>query len=1306
MRLSTIIPGYRGLLRSLTVAFAGLLLVLGTAGSASAQEFLNQPVWTVAPADVPWLSTASTVRGGTINPATGNLLIPSREAPVSVVVVNPATGDSIGVLSVAGVSGGTFVLNKIAATSDGQIFASNLASPTSATTQFKIYRWENESSAPELVWEGVPSEHRYGDAFNVSGTGANVVAYAAGSAPSPNLAIFNLQDGASAAPTLLTLPAAGAAQVGIVKVTGENALWINNPVGGTLKKIDATTGAVITEVPTTLVHGYLGELAEFMIGGETYLAVGPGRHDGTINESRVLVLNVTDPDTLYVVAETHRWGVTDNRFAPGGFVTFDAANRQLIAGVTQNAIQAFSLNFLYPPEPELLTDPLWKINAGDRPWFANDHATRGGAYNPATDNVIVISRTGGLNGRILNAATGAEVAQLNVSGISGGTFPLSEIAITQDGQIFGSNLVVTSATPAPTKIYHWRHERAVPRLVFDGLLTGGTWTGGAVSTRYGDGVGVFGTGSDIDFYLSGSGNDQVVRFEWDGDMLVVANKFAPEENVQRARYGLVPVSDDRLWINGPATPLALVDARTGAIIEEALDQPLLTASGDLAVFELDGKTYLLTGPKFDLEKSFVVAEHTGVNEFAIRYNTEVLGTNTDANNTGFAAWDFRRNNVLVMSTNNAIASYSLAGPPATVAATQSLITSPADGASVTLSGPKTMRFAATWTASTGATGYRWEVATDAAFTDKIGQFFPNPVTATTASVSYEDLDAALAIRDVNVGQEITLYHRAVAVHGGDDVVGAYSRVHVTRGELRDYWTVAEVRAAPIGAVVNVRGVINSVDYGQYTAHSNFFIQDEVAGLGVFYNNYRSDNAITNDAPTPFNPGVEVEITGTRAHFNQMVQVNATAHQILDTDAGLPEPIVIGPDQFTVDSPYQGMRVAVEGVYLLPTTQWPVPVPHSGRNFTITGPGLDDEERFLRIVGRGSELAGADVPKPTGYFDVAGTLGRFNPDPQMFAWFADDLVQHPQFIQFIHSAADHETLNIFMDGELIAGPLAYGEAIAYAEIFRAVTELVIVSAAGDTLASGDIELDLHGRYAVVLTGDEEEFMTGMENARLTAENENEVEFFVVHSSPDAGSVTFRLIEGWPFEAGDELASGLEFTEVSDYIGLEPAVYTIQMLDADTGAELDAFEFDFSGYAGQTLVLVAEGYRTPTGDQPGFTLSAYTAAGTRVTAAVVTTIGSEPADLPQVFALRGNYPNPFNPTTKISFDLPQTAEVSVEIFDVAGRRVMSLPAQQFGAGHARTIDVDGMSLASGMYLYRITARMASETIVQSGRMTLLK
>ncbi|UCG61674.1 MAG: SBBP repeat-containing protein [Candidatus Zixiibacteriota bacterium] len=76
------------------------------------------------------------------------------------------------------------------------------------------------------------------------------------------------------------------------------------------------------------------------------------------------------------------------------------------------------------------------------------------------------------------------------------------------------------------------------------------------------------------------------------------------------------------------------------------------------------------------------------------------------------------------------------------------------------------------------------------------------------------------------------------------------------------------------------------------------------------------------------------------------------------------------------------------------------------------------------------------------------------------------------------------------------------------------------------------------------------------------------------------------------------------------------------------------------------------------------------------------------LPTEYSLCQNYPNPFNPTTEISFSLPRASHVKLEIVNLMGRKVSTLIDGPIKAGY-HTVSFDGSKLASGVYLYRLTA-----------------
>ena len=73
---------------------------------------------------------------------------------------------------------------------------------------------------------------------------------------------------------------------------------------------------------------------------------------------------------------------------------------------------------------------------------------------------------------------------------------------------------------------------------------------------------------------------------------------------------------------------------------------------------------------------------------------------------------------------------------------------------------------------------------------------------------------------------------------------------------------------------------------------------------------------------------------------------------------------------------------------------------------------------------------------------------------------------------------------------------------------------------------------------------------------------------------------------------------------------------------------------------------------------------------------------------------NYPNPFNPTTKISFTLPQNSRVSLKVYDALGREVADLANNIFEAG-THEVEFDASNLASGIYFYTIRTAQGNIT-----------
>jgi hypothetical protein len=82
-------------------------------------------------------------------------------------------------------------------------------------------------------------------------------------------------------------------------------------------------------------------------------------------------------------------------------------------------------------------------------------------------------------------------------------------------------------------------------------------------------------------------------------------------------------------------------------------------------------------------------------------------------------------------------------------------------------------------------------------------------------------------------------------------------------------------------------------------------------------------------------------------------------------------------------------------------------------------------------------------------------------------------------------------------------------------------------------------------------------------------------------------------------------------------------------------------------------------------------------------------------PTAFALHGNYPNPFNPETRISFDLATSSSVTLTVYNTLGQMVAKLADHRSMNAGTYSLTFNGADLPSGVYLYRLDAGNFSQT-----------
>lgn len=156
---------------------------------------------------------------------------------------------------------------------------------------------------------------------------------------------------------------------------------------------------------------------------------------------------------------------------------------------------------------------------------------------------------------------------------------------------------------------------------------------------------------------------------------------------------------------------------------------------------------------------------------------------------------------------------------------------------------------------------------------------------------------------------------------------------------------------------------------------------------------------------------------------------------------------------------------------------------------------------------------------------------------------------------------------------------------------------------------------------------------------------------------------------------------------------------------TAVNLDSFSFVIPGsaigttvqyyFAAQDIALPTPRVSTLPAGGSGVTPPGSTAPATRFQY-VVALVGIQPVsnEIPGEFKLYTNYPNPFNPITKIKFDIAKNTNAKLLVYDVLGRVVETLVSGEIKAGRYE-IDFEGYSLSSGVYFYKLVTNEFTET-----------
>lgn len=208
-----------------------------------------------------------------------------------------------------------------------------------------------------------------------------------------------------------------------------------------------------------------------------------------------------------------------------------------------------------PSESTGFATNAWSLGAGSRPYLTSTTLQRGMAYNPGSDSVLV--QSGSVIGGppqiyVLNAATGADRHQMDMTGVSGNYFPLNVIAAAEDGVVYGLNMTLRGEA---MKLYRWENDQpgTVPTLAYG---PANVWGEGIIDdlNRLGDTINIRGRGTNTQIIATANGYSKAViftttdGFNFTATPIIITN--APANVNYQVRLGVAFGSGDTFWAKG------------------------------------------------------------------------------------------------------------------------------------------------------------------------------------------------------------------------------------------------------------------------------------------------------------------------------------------------------------------------------------------------------------------------------------------------------------------------------------------------------------------------------------------------------------------------------------------------------------------------------------------------------------------------------------------------------------------------------------------------------------------------------------
>lgn len=271
------------------------------------------------------------------------------------------------------------------------------------------------------------------------------------------------------------------------------------------------------------------------------------------------------------------------------------------------------------------------------------------------------------------------------------------------------------------------------------------------------------------------------------------------------------------------------------------------------------------------------------------------------------------------------------------------------------------------------------------------------------------------------------------------------------------------------------------------------------------------------------------------------------------------------------------------------------------------------------------------------------------------------------LQVIHNSPS-PTVDIYVNGANAIPGLEFRTATGMIDLpSRTALDIAVVPAGGalaDAVATlEDVTLDDGKVYLAMANGVVGDMDTPFEvvindQGRDRAADDTQVDLVLFHGSPDAPDVDVTV------DGGPVLFDDITYGTFSDYLGVAPAAYTLNVTPANDNATIvKQYDADVSTLTGQAAVVFASGFLS--GDAPEFeTWVALTDGTTFPLTEIVAT-----NEIPEQLDAYTVFPNPARDLTTVEFNLTETTEIFINLVNLDGKVLLNKSFGQLGAGNYR-------------------------------------